>query len=185
VGRTFAQSAVQQQVRANEQLANAPVCTPNIKTNRKANDKVSNFTVTVTVTVTCKGEVYDKQAAQSMASDLLRNDAVSQLSDYYALVGDKVIGAPQVMATDQSGVITLNVGAEGVWVYQFSDTQKQAFAQMITGKPLTDARDILLKQEGVGKVTLTTTGGWGSALPNSPSDIKFNIVSVSGLQATP
>jgi len=178
-----AQSAVQQQVHANEQFASPPECTPTIKANHNANDRATD--VTVTATVTCKGEVYDAQAAQSMASDLLRSDATSQLGDHYALVGSTVIGTPQVVTTDQSGVVTLNVSAEGVWVYQFSDTQKQQMAQLIAGKPLTDARDLLDKQEGVKKVILTTDGGWGSALPTSPSDIKFNLLAVTGLQATP
>lgn len=175
-----AQASVQQQVQANEQLASDPQCTPTIKANHNANDRVSD--VTVTVTVTCEGKVYDTQAAQSMASDLLRSDAASQLGAHYALVGDIVIGPPQVMTTD---LVSLNVSAEGIWVYQFSDAQKQTFAQLIAGKPLTDAQALLLKQEGVRKVTLSTAGGWGRALPTSPSDIKFTMAPVPGLQATP
>lgn len=178
-----AQNAVQRQLRANEQFASTPVYIPTIKTNHKANDRVND--VTVTVTVTYKGEVYDQQAARSMASDLLKSDATSQLGNHYILVGDTVIVTPQVVTTDQSGVVTVNVRAEGNWVYQFSDTYKQQLAQLIAGKPLTDASALLLKQEGVWKVTLTTNGGWGSALPASPNDIKFNVLAVPGLQATP
>ncbi len=178
-----AQSAVQQQIQANEQIVSAPECTPTIKANHKADDRVSD--VTVTVTVTCKGEVYDEQAAQSMASDLLRSDAASQLGDHYTLVGDTVIGTPQVTTTTETGTVNMTVSTDGMWVYQFSDTQKQTFAQLIAGKPLADAQALLLKQEGVWKVNLTTDGGWGSALPTSPSDIKFTLVPVPGLQATP
>lgn len=178
-----AQAALQRQVRANEQFASTPECIPNIKTNHKANDRVSD--VTVTVTVTCKGEVFDEQAARSMASDLLKSNATSQLSDHYALVGDTVIRTPQVATTTETGTITLNVSAEGIWVYQFSEAQKQTFGQLVAGKPLTDARDLLLKQEGVSKVTLTTDGGWGSALPESPNDIEFNMLVVPGLKTTP
>jgi len=178
-----AQAAVQQQVRANEQFASPPDCTPNIKANHKADDRVSD--VTVTVTVTCKGVVYDEQAARSMASDLLKSDAVSQLGDYYILAGDTVIGTLQVATTTETDTVILNVTADGMWVYQFSDSQKQHMAQLIAGKPLADAQALLLKQEGVSKVTLTTAGGWGSAMPTSPSDIKFTSVPVPGLQATP
>jgi len=178
-----AQSAVQQQIQANEQIVSAPECTPTIKANHKADDRVGD--VTVTVTVTCKGEVYDEQAAQSMASDLLRSDAASQLGDHYTLVGDTVIGTPQVTTTTETGTVNMTVSTDGMWVYQFSDTQKQTFAQLIAGKPLADAQALLLKQEGVWKVNLTTDGGWGSALPTSPSDIKFTLVPVPGLQATP
>ena len=177
-----AQASVQQQVRANEQIASPPECTPNIKTNHKANDRVSDMTVTVTVT--CKGEVYNEQAARSMAADLFTIGTASQLGDHYILVGDTVIGTPQVVMT-YGGTVTLNVSAEGVWVYQFSESQKQRLAQLIAGKSLADAQALLLKQEGVWKATLTTDGGWGSALPTSPNDIKFNVLAVPGLQATP
>jgi hypothetical protein len=177
-----AQSAVQKQIRANEQFVRTPECTPNIKANHKANDRAAG--VTVTVTVICNGEVYDQQAAKSMAADWFRSDATSQLGAHYASVGDIVIGTPLVMTTDVRGTVTLNISAKGIWVYQFSEAQKQTFVQLIAGKPLADAQALLLKQEGVGKVNLTTAGGWGSALPSSPNDIEFNVLSVPGLRAT-
>ncbi len=176
-----AQTAVQQQVQANEQFASAPVCTPNIKANHKANDRVTS--VTVTVTVTCKGEVYNAQAAQPIASGLLKGDAASQLGVHYALIGNMVIGKPQAVTTDEHGTVTLNVSAEGMWVYQFNESQKQQLAQLIAGKPLADAQALLLKQEGIRKVKFTSNGGWGSALPSAASDIKFTVVPVPGLQA--
>ena len=178
-----AQTAVQQQVQANEQFASTPECTPNIKANHKANDRVT--AVTVTVTVTCKGEVYNAQAAQPLASGLLKGDAASQLGAHYALIGDMVIGTPQAVTTDEHGTVTLNVSAEGTWVYQFSDAQKHSFAQLIAGKSLADAQTLLRKQEGINKVSISTTGGWGHALPTSVNDIKFTIVAAPGSQATP
>lgn len=93
----------------------------NVLANHKANDRTAD--VTVTVTVSCKGEVYDEQATQLMASDLLWRDATSQLSDHYILVGDTVIGTPQVTTTTETGTVILTVSADGIWVYQFSDTQ--------------------------------------------------------------
>ena len=177
-----AQASVQVQVQANEQLASDTVCTPNIKTNHNANDRAGN--VTVTVTVTCKGDVYDAQAARAMAADWLKSDAASQPGAPYALVGDIVTGQPQVLA-DDAGTVTLNVSADGMWVYQFSEAQKQQLAQLITGKPLADAQALLLQQAGVKKVSISTAGGWGSALPTTPNDIKFNVLTVPGLQATP
>ena len=178
-----AQSAVQKQIQANEQFVSTPECTPNIKANHKADDRATD--VTVTVTVTCKGEVYNQQAARSMAADWLRSDAASQLGDHYALVGDMVIGTPVVVTTDANGIVSLNVSAEGIWAYQFSDAQKQTIAQLIAGKSLADAQALLQKQAGVKKVNVTTADGWGTALPTTPSDIKFIVLPVSGLQATP
>jgi pSer/pThr/pTyr-binding forkhead associated (FHA) protein len=176
-----AQTAVQQQAHTNEQFAGSPNCTPNIKANHKANDSAT--AVTVTVTVTCNGVVYDPQAARSMAADLLRSDAATQPGAHYALIGDTVIGTPLVATTDEQSTVTLNVSAEGIWVYQFSDAQKQHIAQLIAGKTLSDARAILLKQEGIRLFHFATNGGWGRALPTSPNDITFTVAPVPGLQA--
>lgn len=180
-----AQASLQQQVRANEELVSSTMqCDPTIKSNHKALDEATD--VMLTVTVTCKGEAYDQQATRSLATDLFGSDATSQLGANYALVGDVVIGIPQVLTTGEyGGPVTLSISAEGMWVYQFSDAQKHTFAQLIAGKPLADAQTLLLKQEGVKKVSISTTGGWGAALPTSASDIKFTLVAVPGLQATP
>jgi len=177
-----AQTAVQQQIQTNEQYVSTPECTPNIKANHKANDRVTS--VTVTVTVTCKGEVYNTQAAQPIASALLKSNAASQPGTHYALIGDPVIGMPQVVTTDEHGTVTFNINAEGMWVYQFSDAQKHAFAQLVSGKPLADAQTLLLKQEGIKKASISTAGWWGHALPASVNDIKFTIVAVPGLRST-
>jgi len=176
-----AQTAVQQQAHTNEQFAGSPNCTPNVKANHKANDSAT--AVMVTVTVTCNGVVYDPQAARSMAADLLRSDAATQPGANYALIGDTVIGTPLVATTDEHSTVTLNVSAEGIWVYQFGDAQKQHIAQLIAGKTLSDARAILLKQEGIRLFHFATNGGWGRALPTSPNDITFTVAPVPGLQA--
>jgi hypothetical protein len=177
-----AQTSLQQQVRTNEELVPSTMqCDPAIKSNHKALDKATD--VMLTVTVTCKGEAYDQQATRTMATDLFGSDATSQLGANYVLVGNMVIGTPQVVTTDEKGVVTFDVSADGSWVYHFSDTQIQTFAQLISGKSFADAQALLLKQEGVKKVSIKTAGGWGSALPTSASDIKFTLVTVPGLQA--
>lgn len=178
-----AEAAVQKQLRANEQFAGTPESTPNIKTNHKADDRAAD--VTVTVTVTSKGKAYDEQAAQSTAANWLKSDAASKLGDRYTLVGDTLIGTPQVGTTGANGTVFLDVSAEGIWIYQFSDAQKQQIAQLIAGKPLADGQALLQKQTGVKKVNVTTAGGWGTAFPSSPNDIKFVVLTVPGLQATP
>ena len=178
-----AQAPMQQQLHTNEAFAdNGMQCTPHTKANHQANDRASD--VTVTVSLTCKAEAYDVQAARSMATDWFKSDATSQLGTHYALVGDMVIGTPQVLTPDVHGTVTIVFVAQGTWTYQFSETQKQQLAQLIAGKPLADARALLLKQAGVKKIGIITAGGWGSALPTSPNDIKFNVLTVQGLQAT-
>lgn len=178
-----AQTSMQQQLHTNEAFAdNGMQCTPHTKANHQANDRASD--VTVTASVTCKAEAYDVQAARSMAADWLKSDATSQLGTHYALVGDMVIGTPQVSTPDEHGTVTIAFVAQGTWTYQFSETQKQQLAQLIAGKPLADARALLLKQAGIKKIGIISAGGWGSALPTSPNDIKFNVLTVPGLQAT-
>jgi zinc-ribbon domain/Baseplate J-like protein len=174
-----ARSAVQQQLRANERFVyymSDPECTPNIKTNHQATDKATD--VTVTVSVTCQGEVYDLQAFQAMATDLLKSDAASQLAGY-ALVGNVVIGVPIIVTID-GGTVYMNVDVQGVWVSQFGDSQKQSLAKLIAGKTQADASALLLEQRGIHKVSLTTSGGWGAALP-AAENIKMVVLSVPDL----
>jgi len=120
-----------------------------------------------------------------MASQLLGADAYSQLGANYALIGDTVTGNPTFtsLATDNSSA-SFTVEAQGIWVYQFSTAQKQSLAQSIAGKTQADTTALLLKQPGVTKISINTSG-FGNALPSSAGDIKFVIVNVAGLHATP
>ncbi len=178
-----AQAVVQNQIHANEQKVQDIQCTPRVKSNHQANDKAAN--VTVQVAVVCSVEVYVPQDMKAMASQLLGADASSQLGANYALIGDTVTGTPAVasLPTD-NGTVSYMVEAQGIWVYQFSTAQKQSLAQSIAGKTQADTTALLLKQQGVTKISINTSG-FGNALPSSPGDIKFVIVNVAGLQATP
>lgn len=181
-----AQTAVQNQVRANEQFVeayNQPVnaiqcSSPKISSNHQANDRATD--VTVTVSVTCQGEVYDLQATQAMAADLLKSDAAAQLGAGYALVGNVVTGVPTILTTDQGGTVSMNAKARGVWVFQFGDSQKQNLAKLIAGKTQADASGLLLKQPGIVKINIITSGGWGTAIP-AAEKIKIVVLSVPGL----
>lgn len=178
-----AQAAVQKQLHSNEQFASTPECVPKTSSNHKADDRVTDFKVTVSVT--CTGQAYEPQAVQSMAADWFKSDTASQLGTNYALAGDVLTGSPFAQPGNDQNRVSFLVNEQGVWVYQFSDTQKQNIAQLIAGKPLADTQALLQKQTGVKKATVKTEGFWGSAMPTSPSDIKFIVLSVPGLQATP
>jgi hypothetical protein len=181
-----AQKSVNGQIHPNEQLVNSLQCTPNVTSNHKAGDRATN--VTVMVKVTCSGEVYDKQAAQMIASNLLKQQAARDPGPGYALVGNLVTTVTQVMVTDpKKGTLLLQVKAEGVWVFQFSDAQKRALANLIAGKSKQDAQALLLKQQGVAKADIMVSGGDGNTLPADPSQISIIVQSVPGLPgpATP
>jgi serine/threonine protein kinase len=157
------QQVLQSQVRANEQSIGTPQCKPNVSSNHPAGDAATS--VTVTVTFTCTDEVYDKKGALSLAAKLLGNQAATDLGTSYALRGDVVTALTQAVITDATrGTITLNVTAQGVWVFQFNAAQKQKLAILIAGKTQQQAQALLLRQAGVQQVNILLPGG-GSTLP--------------------
>lgn len=174
-----AQAGLQQQMYANEAAVNSPQCTLEITSNHVAGDKASN--VTVTVQVTCTQEVYDQQAALSMAVNLLMQEAANNLGPDYALVGNVKSTVTQVTMTNpQQGTLSLFVTAEGIWVYQFSTAQKQALANMVAGKSKADALALLVQQPGVSQAEIAISGG-GNTLPQDPHHILIIIQIVPGL----
>ncbi len=181
-----AQNTVKGQIHPNEQLVNPLQCTPNVTSDHNAGDRATN--VTVTVKVTCSGEVYDQQAAQLIASNLLKQQAAKTPGPGYALVGDLTTKVTQVMVTDpKKGTLLLQVKAEGIWVFQFSAAQKHALANLIAGKSKQNALALLVKQPGVAKAGIVLSGGDGNTLPADPSQITIVVQSVPGLpgSATP
>ncbi len=181
-----AQKSVKGQIHPNEQLVNSLQCTPNVTSDHNAGDRATN--VTVTVKVTCSGEVYDQQAAQLIASNLLKQQAAKTPGPGYALVGDLTTKVTQVMVTDpKKGTLLLQVKAEGIWVFQFGAAQKQALANLIAGKSKQNALALLVKQPGVAKADIVLSGGDGNTLPADPTQITIVVQSVPGLpgSATP
>jgi hypothetical protein len=174
------QNSVKGQIHPNEQLVNPLQCMPNVTSDHNVGDRATN--VTVTVKVTCSGEVYDQQAAQMIASNLLKQQAARDPGPGYALVGNLITKVTQVMVTDpKKGTLLLQVKAEGIWVFQFSDAQKRALANLIAGKSKQDAQALLVKQPGVAKADIVVSGGDGNTLPTDPSQISIVVQSVPGL----
>ncbi len=170
-----AQTDLQKQIDPKkEQLARPGSCMPKVMTDHQVGDRAAN--VTVNVAVTCIGEVYDQQAALRMAANLLNSEAKTTLSADYALAGNIQTRVTQATVVDtKQGVIALLVSAEGVWVYQISDTQKQDMVTMIAGKSKQDALDVLLKQVGVSKADIQVSGSDGATLPLDTSQIALTI----------
>ncbi len=178
-----AQRSLQGQIHSNEQPVSSPQCTPTVTSDHNAGDRAAN--VTVTVKVRCSGEVYDKDAAQTIAADLLKQQATKTPGPGYALVGNLVTTVKHVIVTDlNKGTLSLTVRAEGIWVFQFSNAQKQSLANLISGKSKKDAQALLLKQMGVAKVDIMISGGDGNTLPADPSAITIVVQSVPGVQGS-
>jgi VCBS repeat-containing protein len=175
------QQVLQPQIQANERLIGTPQCKPNATSNHTAGDKATSVTVTVSFTRT--GEVYDEDGARTMAAGMLKDQATTDPGSGYTLGGNVKTAVNSAIVTDaRRGMITLTVNAEGVWVYQFSDAQKQAMAKLIAGKSENDAQMLLLKQTGVKQANIRLAAGDGNTLPADGDQIMVVVESVAEVQ---
>ena len=176
-----AEAALQKQVHTGEQVVpNTLKCTSAVSANHAAGDHAPN--VTVIVTVTCKEEVYDQTAALSMAANLLTKQATADLGPNYVLSGSIVSEVTKVTVVDTKGTLSILVKAEGVWVYQFSDSVLQGFTDHIATMSNQDATNYLMTQPGVNAVKIDNPNG--STLPDA-SHIKIVVEAVPGLTGSP
>jgi hypothetical protein len=166
---------LQEQIQPNEQWVGTPQCTPNVTSDHNAGDQATQ--VTVSVTFTCIGEVYDHTGAVTLATNALMQQAATDPGSGYALVGQIKTMVTNATVGDQK-TVTLMVSAEGVWAYQFSMDQEQAFARMIAGKTPQEAQQLLAGQTGVAKVSIQLSGG--QLLPKDPAKISIVMQTVQG-----
>lgn len=174
------EAALQKQLRPGEQPVSSPQCVPFVSSDANAGTQVA--TLTVRVTVICTGEVYDQQEASLLAMNLLKTDPARNPGRDFVLVGDIVTKVMQARA-DVRGTITLQVSAEGIWVYQFNESEKQALAKLIAGKSEQDAESLLRRQVGVAKTSIQLVGGDGNTLPANSHQIVLAVLGVPGLRA--
>jgi VCBS repeat-containing protein len=166
------------QVRSNEKPEGTPKCAPLVQTDHQAGDQTSTFKISVSTI--CTGEVYDAQAVQALASRNFSQDVSQGLGPSYTPVGPLLTSVTQA-TSDAHGDILLTVNALGVWVYQFTNTQRTQLARLIAGKSSQDARQLLLKQPGVRDVMITLTGAGVTTVPTNTSHITINVSAVQGL----
>ena len=175
------QADLQKQVHAGEQVVpNTLRCTSAVSANHAAGDHAPN--VTVIVSVTCKEEVYDQSAAMTMAASLLAKQASTDPGPNYALTGNIVAEVTRVTVVDTKGTLSILVKAEGVWVYQFSDSVLQGFTNHIANMSNQDATNYLMGQPGVQAVKIDNPNG--STLPDA-AHIKIVIVAIPGTTGSP
>jgi hypothetical protein len=172
------QATLMQQVKQGEQLVQPPQCTPKVTTDQSAGDHSS--TVTVGTTVVCTGEVYDQRSAFSLAANLLMTDPTLNPGTSFVPVGHVVTTMQQATLRNKVA-INLLVFTEGLWVYQFDQTQIHTLRNLIVGKSQANAQSLLLKQQGVDKTSIHLYGGNGTTLPSDINQIRIDILNVSGL----
>jgi hypothetical protein len=169
------------QVRSNEAVVpNTLQCPSKTNFTRDHNAGAHAGSVTVSGTITCTEEVYDQQAALTMAANLLTAEALKDFGPNFALTGNIVKGVTQV-TQGSGGNVNVEVSAEGVWVYNQFDTAK--LKKDIAGMSKQDAINTLLKQPGVSSVAIVISNG-STTLPDA-AHITIEINSVPGATGTP
>ena len=175
-----AQQSLQAQVQPGERFISPPQCMPNVSSDHATGDQASS--VTVMVKVSCTSEVYDQQNAQILAANLLKQQAATDPGSGYALVGNLITSITQVIVTGANkGTLKILINAEGVWAFQFSDTQRQALAKLIAGKSKQAAQTLLLQQAGVTHVNIQLSGGDGKTLPANSTQVNIVVLNMRGL----
>jgi len=179
------QAALQKKVLPNEQVVpHTLLCNKSTFTaNQVAGDHASK--VTVTVAITCKEEVYDQQAALTMATGLLKtNPPPTAPLPPYALntdPGNILTQVTRVTVIDTKGTVSILVRAEGVWVYHFDDSTLTGFKNHIAKMSEQDAVKYLKGQPGVSDVIIVISSG--TDLPDA-ANITMKVAYVPGPGAT-
>ncbi len=165
------QQDVQEQMLQSDQFVSPPQCKPLITSNYPAGTKVS--TVTVSATASCLGEVYDQQAAQSLAANQLEQVAQHAPGTAYALEGYVTTRISSAKVTNPSGTILLHVQASGTWTYQFQSNWSKQQAIRIAGKNIHTATTLLQQQTGVKQAHIVINGLLHTTLPTNQANIRF------------
>ncbi|MGZ3608483.1 MAG: hypothetical protein ACXVBU_00285 [Ktedonobacteraceae bacterium] len=172
----LSQSAIQSQIGTYEQQAGSIGCgLSSLSSNQQVGARVPD--VTVFVTERCQGEVYSVQAALNLAKKLLHTDVTTLIGPGYSIAGGvttQVLSQPEII--DTQGTLSLKVMARGTAFYQVTSTKKQALANLIAGKSLTEAQDLLSNQIGIAHATITISDNSADKLPDDASKINVAVV---------
>ncbi len=141
-----------------------------------SNPSVGSVGKTVTVTLAEQGSVgYILNGdAQNVAQQLLTQQAQQLGSNYMLLSSSITFGVPVVEVIDgYSGQVTINIAAGGIAEYQFQASQLQAIQNALKGRKVNDARNYLVRQQGIDPKTVGVhfTRGGGDTLPGDPQQI--------------
>ena len=170
-----AQAEVQSQLRPQESTLATSVCSPAIAVDHPAGSKAAQ--VTVTVAVTCRGEVYDQQAALRLAAISFTQETTIALGAHYTLLGQVTTTLTAVAVTAaKQGTLTLSIEVGGVWVYQWRLVHLEAVAKRIAGARRQAALVLLQSLEGVQTASIHLVGSEQSTLPADPGRIIITVV---------
>ena len=118
----------------------------------------------------------DPQAGSLHHNQLCATQAKTDLGAGYILVKKVTKEVTHAQIADANrGTVSVSVNAEGVWVYQFSNAQKQELASLIAGKKKLDALALLSHYKGVSHAGMQISGGDSNTLPKDLSRIKIEV----------
>ena len=151
--RPAALTLLRKQVRPNEKVLNITLCIPWIQSNHAVNEIAT--TLQIAVKLQCSSEVYDNVDAIALSILRSKRDALKRLGIHYVLNGNILIAPLQATLTNATfGSVLLIFKAQSLWVYKFSNIQRQNLIKLITGKLQRDAIALLQKYPGVSNVVI-------------------------------
>jgi len=175
-----AQTTFYAQMLPNEKEVTPPQCTSTVQPDHPVGSEAT--WVSVVVAVTCRGEVYDMQAAKALGIALLTEQAEKGLGPSYSCLGHIAASITQVRPISaHHSTLSLIVKAEGIWSYRFSSTRLHTFARLVAGKGVKEAKVLLQKMQGVHAVTIVISRGGSAVLPSNPDQITVQLLIVIGL----
>jgi serine/threonine protein kinase len=168
-----ASQQLQSQLQPNEVMADTPTYDIVVTSDNPVGTQANQVTVQVTVTATAP--VYDRDAANHLATQLLTQKATQTLGSHYQLQGNLTVDTPRVVAPIQKGTIYLSVSVHGFWVYQFSQPQMDQWRQSIKGMSSSAAKNYFQSQQGIASVQIQLPFGTDH-LPSSTNQIKIVLI---------
>ncbi|GHO60376.1 hypothetical protein [Ktedonobacter robiniae] len=157
------QQAIQGKIQSGEQQAGKAKCSASSSASHSAGERSNS--VTVSTTMTCIAEVFNRDDAYAMATNLLKSDATQTFHNHYALTSPLKTTLINAVIQNPEGMISLHIEAQGQWVAQFDAASRQEMARLIAGLNAASAQDLLLHQPGITQVRITVTNSPGNVLP--------------------
>jgi hypothetical protein len=164
---------LQNQMVAGEQTAGQTVYTTKVSSDNPVGAQADH--VKVQVSVLARSLVYNVETAHQVAEQLLSKQASQTSGKNYRLKGSPSFTDPTGVQPAQNDVIYLSVAVRGVWIYNFTDQQINAWLQSIKGATPTLASTYLTSQRGVSSVQIQLPFGTDH-LPMSVEQIQVVFV---------
>jgi len=173
---TNANSGIQQQIRASEQLLQPMQCNLTTTSIPKVGERAT--TATVSVSETCTVQVYDNAILTQLTNTQFTQDSQKQLSSNFTQHGNLTIAIAKTTLLDKRhSTYKLEVSAAGMLIFHLSPSQLKNLKAQIAGKKIREAQHELLALTGVQGVSIQPARQSDLSLPANPDQIEMIISS--------